>query len=43
MAALWEVKQHSVVHLAAHINDSSECVCVLNECMVVSDTLTDYM
>lgn len=28
MAALWEVKQHSVVHLAVHINDSSElCVC----------------
>lgn len=27
MAALWEVKQHLVVHLAAHINDS--CMCVL--------------
>lgn len=34
MAALWEVKQHSVVHLAAHINDSTVCVC---------DTLSDYV
>lgn len=38
MAALWEVKQHLVVHLAAHINDS--CMCVL---VYVSVMPSDYV
>ncbi len=43
MAALWEVKQHSVVHSTAHINDSSLCVCVCGECMHGCDMLSDYV
>lgn len=46
MAALWEVKQHLVVHLAAHINDSSLCVCVcvrVGKRIHVCDTLSDYV
>lgn len=35
------MKQHSVVHLAAHINDSSHCVCVCWDCMHMCDTLSD--
>lgn len=42
MAALWEVKQHSVVHLAARKNDSSVCECVCGECMHACDTLSDH-